>query len=282
MNEWALLIYTICVQAAVGGVFMLWVYYWKLSKMEESKTFLLYKVPLLVVSGLSLVGLVASFAHLGTPLNALNTLRHLGSSWMSREILLTGIFIALVCITTGLVFVQKKVNPHFLLVTFLVGLGTVFTMSAIYANTFVNGWNSINTYTSFYGTALVLGPVLGASMIVPMLRKENQELTQGLIKQSFYVAILGVAVQLVGLAVFSTGTFDINMINGATAAEALDGFQGTVALRWIVEVAGLALLGYVALASMKQKVSFSLVHVVLAVLVVAEGISRYVFYTIGS
>ena len=38
------------------------------------------------VGPLLVLGFVAAFFHLGDPFHALNTLRHLGSSWLSREL----------------------------------------------------------------------------------------------------------------------------------------------------------------------------------------------------
>jgi len=108
MHEWALLIFTICLQAAIGGVVMLALFYKKISALGEEKTYQIFKLPLIVFASLSVIGLAASFAHLGTPLNALNTIRNFGSSWMSREIVFTGLFIAAVFVTLALALARKK------------------------------------------------------------------------------------------------------------------------------------------------------------------------------
>ncbi|PLR77451.1 cyclic nucleotide-binding protein [Bacillus sp. V3-13] len=281
MHEWALLIFTVCMQAAIGGMLMLWLFYRKLAKMGGEKTFVMMRIPLLVIAGLSIIGLGASFAHLGAPSNAFNTIRHLGFSWMSREILMTGLFIGAACVTTALAFVQKKVNPWLLLVSALIGLIDIYCMAAIYANTLVSGWHSINTFTSFYGTAFVLGPVLAASFIAPLLREKRSEAeANGLVKYAFYMAIFGIAVQVVGVALFSSSMPEVNMISGTNAMTGLEAYQGTVALRWIIEVAGVGVLGYLSMAN--RKVSLSFAYVALAALVFAEGMSRYVFYVLGS
>ncbi|QED49460.1 dimethyl sulfoxide reductase anchor subunit family protein [Cytobacillus dafuensis] len=282
MNEWALLIFTVCMQAAIGGTIMLAIFYKKISETGEEQTFLVMKMPLVVFAGLSLVGLGASFAHLGAPENALNAIRHLGSSWMSREILATGLFIGAISVTTVLGFVQKKVNLWLLLIASIIGIVDIFFMGAIYANSLVSGWNSINTYTSFIGTAIVLGPVLAASLIVPILRKkENQTLAQHFVKYSFSISILGIAVQLVGLALFPTVVPEVNMIAGTNAIATLEGYQGTVALRWIIEVIGVGLLGYLSI-SKNKKVSLSFAYIALAAIFLAEGMSRYMFFVLGS
>ncbi|EKN63261.1 DMSO reductase anchor subunit [Schinkia azotoformans MEV2011] len=277
MHEWPLLIFTVCMQAAIGGMLMLWLFYKKISDSGKEKTYAAMRMPLFIIAGLSLIGLIASFAHLGTPTNAFNTIRNIGSSWMSREILVTGMFIAAVFITAGLAIVQKKVNPNLLLVSTLIGLVDIYCMAAIYAKTLVSGWNSINTFTSFYGTALVLGPVLAVSFIAPALKEK----AQSLIKYSFYIAMAGIAIQLIGLALFGTVMPEVNMITGVNAMTELAGYQGTVALRWIIEVIGVGVLGFMAMATNK-KVSLSFAYLALAAIILAEGMSRYVFYVLGS
>lgn len=282
MHEWPLLIFTVCLQAAIGGTFMLWAFHKKISSLGEEKAFKIMRTPLVVIVVLSIIGLAASFTHLGSPGNALNTIRNLGTSWQSREILVTGLFIGAVCVTAGLAIVQKKVNRSLLLVSALIGLIDIYCMAAIYANTLVSGWNSINTYTSFFGTAIVLGPILAASFIIPMLgENETGELAQTLIKNSFIIALVGIAVQLVGVAVFSTAMPEVNMIAGTNALAALTGYSTTVALRWIVEIVGIAVLGYLTI-SKNKKMPLSFGYLALVVLFFAEGMSRYVFYVLGA
>ncbi|WP_019156055.1 dimethyl sulfoxide reductase anchor subunit family protein [Robertmurraya massiliosenegalensis] len=277
MHEWALLIFTVCVQIAIGGILTLAIFYKGINKLGEETGFKAMRIPLIVIAALSLIGLIASFAHLGTPSHALNSIRNLGSSWMSREILVTGLFIGAACVTAGLALVQKKVNQWLLIVSALIGLVDIYCMAMIYSNSLVSGWNSVNTFTSFYGTALVLGPVLVVSLLAPVLKEK----AQSLIKTAFYISLGGIALQLVGVALFGSVMPEVNMIEGTNALASLADYQTTVAIRWIIEVVGVAFLGYLSVAK-QQKVSFSLAYVALAVLLFAEGMSRYVFYVLGA
>lgn len=282
MHEWPLLIFTVCLQAAIGGMFMLAIFYKKIHELGEEKALKVMKAPLIVIIALSIIGLAASFTHLGTPGNAINTIRNLGSSWQSREILVTGLFIGAACLTLGLALVQKKVNVWLVIISTLIGLIDIYCMGAIYANTLVSGWNSINTYTSFFGTVIVLGPVLVATIIIPMLREEESKALAGsLAKYACVISILGVAVQLIGIALFSTTMHEVNMISGNNVLLSLDGYSGAVGLRWIIEVIGIGVLGYMTM-SKGRKISFSVAYIALAALFLAEGMSRYVFYVIGA
>jgi len=282
MHEWALLIFSICVQTAIGGMFMLWLYDRNIRKSGDETTFSVLKTPLIIIAVLSLIGLATSFAHLGAPSNAFNAIRNIGSSWMSREIVFTSAFIGAACITAGLAIVQKKINPVFLLVTAIIGFIDIYCMAAIYANSLISGWNSINTYLSFYGTAFILGAVLIASFTVPALRAKNMDETaKNLLKLSFYIALFGIALQLVGVALFPATMTDVNIMAATTAQASLEAYQGAIAIRWIVEVIGLILLGYLALSPVK-KTPIAVVFAALIVIGFAEGISKYVFYVLGS
>ncbi|MGG0716001.1 DmsC/YnfH family molybdoenzyme membrane anchor subunit [Robertmurraya massiliosenegalensis] len=277
MHEWALLIFTVCLQIAIGGILTLAIFYKGINKLGEETSFKAMRILLIVIAALSLVGLIASFAHLGTPSHALNSIRNLGSSWMSREILVTGLFIGAACVTAGLALIQKKVNHWLLIVSALIGLVDIYCMAMIYSNSLVSGWSSVNTFTSFYGTAFVLGPVLVASLLAPVLKDK----AQSLIKNAFYISLGGIALQLVGVALFGSVMPEVNMIEGTNALASLADYQTTVAIRWVIEVVGVGFLGYLSVAK-QQKVSFSLAYVALAVLVFAEGMSRYVFYVLGA
>lgn len=282
MSEWSLLIFTISIQAAIGAIFMLWIFQVKNRNKEDLDMFHLFKIPLIVIAGLSLVGLGASFTHLGTPTNALNTLRNVGSSWMSREILVTGMFIGLAVITSALAFYLKKITPWLLIVTALVGFVDVFCMASIYSNSLVGPWNSLHTFTSFYGTTLILGAVLAVALLTPTLYKKKMDLeAKQFLKISFTVALLGMAFQVIGIALFPATMTDINMIGGSAATIVLSSYKGMIASRWIISILGIALLGYLTISPYKKSFA-GLSFLALLVFVTSEGMSRYVFYLLGS
>ena len=277
MHEWPLLLFTVTIPAAVGSVLFLWLIHGKITKSGGNSVTVM-KLPLLVTVVVSFVGLIASFFHLGSPENAFNVLRGFGRSWMSNEIVFTGAFIALVCLTTGLLFVQKKVQPILLLITGIVGLVDIYCMASAYAVTRVNGWDHLNTYVVFYGTAFSLGPVLGASM---MLRTIKADQMKKVVKWAFLIGIFGVAIQVIGAAMFAGYTPEVQLITGESAAAKLESYSGMIGFRWAIEMLGLGVMGYLSLSS-KPKVSYSLVYAALLVFVAAEGMSRYVFYVLGA
>lgn len=277
MHEWALLIFTVAVPSSIGGMLFLWFAQNMLKKDNEIDLFKMMKWPLLAIAIISIIGLFASFFHLGKPIHALNAIRGLGSSWMSNEIVVTGLFIGLACLTAALAFYQKKINPALMLITGIVGLADIFCMAQLYSVTRVSGWDHINTFLVFYGTAFTLGPVLGASLLV--FSGHNDKL-QKIVNWAFFFSIIGVAIQVIGAAMFSSYVGEMNLIDTVTAAEKIHSYGGMIGIRWIIETVGLIGLGYLALFSTKK--NYTLIYATLAFLFIAEGMSRYVFYVLGA
>lgn len=277
MHEWALLIFTVCIPVAVGGFLFLGIFHKKISESEHGN-YKMMKLPLLVLTSLSILGLLASFFHLGKPSHAFYAIVGFGRSWMSNEILFTGAFIALACVTLGLAILKKKTNAVLLFLTAAVGLIDIYCMATAYAVTRVNGWSLLNTYLVFYGTVFTLGPILTVSLIGKQLNSEN---FKDMIKWAFVFSLLGIGIQALGTAVFSASSPAIELVQGTTAVEKLGAYNSMITTRWVIEVMGLAVFGFLAMSSIK-KINFSYITAVLAALVVAEGISRYLFYVLGA
>ncbi|MBC2721436.1 DmsC/YnfH family molybdoenzyme membrane anchor subunit [Desulfosporosinus sp.] len=80
--EWPLILFTVLGQIAIGIILMLW---WL--ARNRNLNIQLFKRGVHVSGGLLLIALLASLFHLGHPEAAYRALAHLGSSWLSREIL---------------------------------------------------------------------------------------------------------------------------------------------------------------------------------------------------
>lgn len=92
MHELPLLIFTLCLQGSVGVT--LWL---ALGCQYAVEGRVPARVALPAMAGafvLACVGLLASALHMGYPLNALNALRHVASSWLSREIVFASLYLA--------------------------------------------------------------------------------------------------------------------------------------------------------------------------------------------
>ena len=145
LDELSLIIFTLLAQMAAGmAVFSL---FFPLS------TFYLLSIGFLLgVAGL------ASIFHLGTPLNAWRTLNHLKKSWLSREILMFGLF--------GASWLACLVLPGMgKLPLTLSGLGLVYSMAQVYRFKAAPAWNTWRTPAAFFLSALVLGRGLTAAFV---------------------------------------------------------------------------------------------------------------------
>ncbi len=109
-------------------------------------------------------GGLISFLHLGRKRNAWRSVLHLKKSWLSREILVAGLFgFAWVC-NVGLARHAESGLARGLMA--LLGLGLVFSMSQVYRLRAVPVWNTWRTAAAFFLSAAVLG-ALGVNLAAP-------------------------------------------------------------------------------------------------------------------
>jgi DMSO reductase anchor subunit len=94
-------------------------------------------------------GLVALF-HLGTPMNAWRSVLHLKKSWLSREILMFGLFGGSWLIALALPGMGK-------LPFALCGIGLVYSMAQVYRLRSIQAWDTMRTHWAFIVSTVLLG-----------------------------------------------------------------------------------------------------------------------------
>jgi len=105
---------------------------------------------LIVIGGLiSAAGLIAFF-HLGTPSNAWRAVFHLKKSWLSREILMFGLFGLSVLLCLFLPGMGK-------LPLAFCGIGLIYSMAKVYRLRSIPAWETHQTLLTFTVSAVVLG-----------------------------------------------------------------------------------------------------------------------------
>jgi DMSO reductase iron-sulfur subunit len=110
------------------------------------------------------IGGIISFMHLGRKRNAWRAVIHLRKSWLSREILMAGLFGGAWAVTAGSQWFQKP-SPG-LWLTAILGLGLIYSMSRVYLLRAVPSWNSWRTPVVFFLSMTVLG-ALAINIAVP-------------------------------------------------------------------------------------------------------------------
>jgi len=162
MHEWPLIIFTLLIQSSVGiTLFTTLILISGADKLSAREKHRLALPAMLTAFIAGALGLIASTAHLGYPLNALHALSHFSSSWLSREIVFASAYLAALGLATLIALLTKRVTALLMVIAVAAGAVDIFCMSAIYVHASVVTWMHFNTYVMFGGTALTLGAVYG-------------------------------------------------------------------------------------------------------------------------
>jgi anaerobic dimethyl sulfoxide reductase subunit B (iron-sulfur subunit) len=198
---------------------------------------------LLAIGLLLLVGALISFLHLGRKRNAWRSVAHLRKSWLSREILIAGLFTAAWAVTATSQWLRILSPTPWLMA--ILGLGLIYCMSRVYQLRAVPGWNTWQTPAAFFLATVSLG-MLGVRLFLPL---------PGLI----YLMSLALVVEL-GLAL---------MCRSAMSREA-----GVLRVVFMV----LGILGAVLMAIVPTAVGVWMAPLVLSAVLVEEAVGRWQFY----
>jgi len=156
-TEWSLVFFTTVSQFAAGIMIAVLPFVFAKNHSNHAR---LKNTSFYVAAGLMMVALVLSFFHLNNPIQAVNALNNLGSSWLSREILFVSLFLFCLVLLNGILYFKNpgiKSYRSYILVTTLMGIVLVYTMSKLYMIPTVPAWNSASTLIEFYATALLIG-----------------------------------------------------------------------------------------------------------------------------
>jgi len=161
MKDRSLVVFTILSQTAVGAYFAFTlIHAWLLSQMDiESADLITYNILLAIILIMG-AGLLASFFHLGDPLNSWRAIRNLRSSWLSREILFALLFFVLLCFSTALQWLNvrsPRLQETILSLTLFVGLILIYSMAKVYSLRTIPSWDVSQTFAIFVLSSLLLG-----------------------------------------------------------------------------------------------------------------------------
>jgi len=269
MKEFALILFTFCLQAAIG----LMLFSVVSKELTRDKKF---KVAALASAVLSVVAILASLFHLGRPFAFLNSLANLGSSWLSNEALFAGIFTATAVVYALLLYLKPAKTVVLRIVGWagsLVGIVTIAAMAKVYTFTVVPVWQSLNTYVEFYATTVAVGGLLFLALSQKELRKEINGLV-GLI-------ILGaVFIQAAVASYYAIGLSQAGMA-AQSSVEILSGMGMALALKWLLILlgAGILLWPYASrLGQTNSNLGRGIVYLACIAVVMGQLIGRYIFY----
>jgi anaerobic dimethyl sulfoxide reductase subunit C (anchor subunit) len=195
-KEWALIINSLMLQLAVGTITLIALFRGFASGEASSEMAVnITTQGLFLVGPIGVAGIIAAFFHLGNPARAIRALSNIKTSWLSREIFFTNVFLGLWFITYALEFLGKP-NTLFLWLSVVAGFVALWSMASIYYVTKRPGWFSANTYVGFFGTAVIFGSASMALMLVGSGGEEQGDTSLLITASICAVAILCVRVVL--------------------------------------------------------------------------------------
>ena len=170
VREWALPVYTILMQLAVGAFAILWLIRQGAgSKFSQQEIDRIISNPLLVIAFTAAVAMGGAHFHLSKPFHSFLAVLNFKSSWLSREIVFSVLFLLLAMSVLYLTYFRTHRRQ---LITVLGWLATLFgtiliyCMARIYLIPTQVAWNSTSVIFSFYITSLMLGGMAIATLMV--------------------------------------------------------------------------------------------------------------------
>jgi len=276
LQEWALVLFTVLVQASIGAfVLIAWL---RLRGRDEAMD-AAYRKAVQVLVPVALVGLLASVLHLGRPLLAMTAMNHLSSSWLSREIFFTGSFFVLL-VASVVLDRMPEVRKVLYALTAIAGVEAVISMSMSYQMTMRPAWQGWGTHVAFVGTALLVGMGLAAGLIA-LFGRENPQVAANL------RLLLGGAVVVLVVGVVAYPLYLASLAGAGTAAEQTlhllrSDYLVALVLRWALTLAGgLVPLLFAWRRLATGRVTSGLVYTALAFMLAGEMVGRYLFYVTG-
>ncbi len=223
VREWALPVYTILMELAVGALLVLWVIRSVTGKkFSPDQIDRVLRNPLLVILVTVALAMIGAHFHLSRPLYSFYAIRNIRSSWLSREVLLTVIFFWSVVT----LWLYSRYRPHrrrliggLGWVTVLIGLALIYCMARIYLLPTQLAWNSATVIISFYWTALLLGCMAIACLLVLDLKfaevqKDDHIELRARVIDSTILWLAGISFVLAVLEMAMTGYQLQNMVRG--------------------------------------------------------------------
>lgn len=262
--------YTMLSQAAVGLIIMLWIGSLFIGKEIDSKR---ANKAFLTAAVFSVMAMIISTLHLGSPFKAMNSLNNLATSWLSREIVMTNLFF----LTTiwGVYVSRKRLSVKLpLLLGSIFGAFCVLCQAAIYAQTVFPAWSFGHAYVTFFAATLAMGSFLAVIFLLIDSKTENSAKVCLIYTLIATGAIIGVA----GFYSLFTAQLPEAGLAGYKSLELLQEYQLLFVLRWVCS--GIAIIG-LGIAAYQHRLTSGIIA--LAILaIIGETLNRVVFYGIAA
>lgn len=298
-NELPMIVFTVLAQMSVGAFVILGVVQVFASRRYGKDAVAMVADPALYAIGPTLVlGLAASMLHMHDVSNTFNVFRHLGSSWLSNEIVFGVTFAGLGFFFAGSQWFKwgsVRLRQALAVLTALVGLGLVYSMSMIYYSLLtIHAWHTWATPVQFFTTTFLLGALaVGAAFTVTVMWRKRSEHRAGRdlgdiqASEVLTTSLKGIAVSAIMLLGVEFLIIPLHISNlsaaGGVAAESAAVFSGIWFIsRLVLVFLGAGLLALFIFRSASARVNPRTLAVLttsaFALVLTGEFIGRFQFY----
>jgi anaerobic dimethyl sulfoxide reductase subunit C len=295
LTETPLVIFTIIAQMSAGSFVVLGLIHLLYLRTDPAVMDRVSDPALYAIGPLLVLGLAASTFHLGSPMRAANALGHLGSSWLSREILAGLVFAVLgaaFAVCQWRKWLPARLRQSLAVLVAITGMVLVYCIGRVYTLRTVPAWDTRYTMVRFYTTTFLLGSLaVGAALVIASLvraRRGNEDPASQLLILNSVRGIAAAGIVILGVKFISQQSYIGGLAtNHDPAARASmnilththGGFSLAAA---ILTFAGLAILGIFLAQLSRGKVGHRAVAGVaisaFTLILVGEVIARMLFY----
>ena len=257
VSELPLVIFTIIAQMSVGSFVVLGLIHLLAARSGRDLVDRVSDPALYAIGPILALGLILSMLHLGTPIRAINALGHLGTSWLSREILFGLLFAALggaFALCQWFRWLTPLLRQVLAGGAALVGLALIWSMTMVYRLPTVPAWDSWATPVRFFATTFLLGSMaVGAALVITAgMRRRGGVVADAGSNAVIMTSLRGIAigaiamlgVEFVALPLYLGSLGTAGSAASTTSADALAATYGAyAALQLVLVFLGVALLG---------------------------------------
>jgi anaerobic dimethyl sulfoxide reductase subunit C len=169
VREWALPVYTILMQLAVGALTILWlIRHLAASRFSSREIDRIFINPISVIVFTAVVAMGSAHFHLSKPFHSYLAILNFKTSWLSREIVFTILFFLILMSVLYLTYFKphrRALITSLGWLAILFGNILVYCMARIYLIPTQVAWNSTSVIFSFYTTSLILGSMTIVSLM---------------------------------------------------------------------------------------------------------------------
>jgi anaerobic dimethyl sulfoxide reductase subunit C (anchor subunit) len=296
LGEWPLIVFTILGQMSVGSFLVLIVihfYAQRKAGMEQADR--MSDIAFLAIGPVLILGLIGSIFHLNSPANAWAAIGNIDTSWLSREILF-GLLFGVVGGVFAILQWRKITTPTvrwvLAIIAALLGIGLVYSMTALYMLEIQPAWNSAATPILFATTTLLLGSMaVGAALVAnynylqrkdPDCAEVQCEILRGAMRGIAILAVLALGVELVVLPLYLGYLASVGGAGAASAAMYFGDYAVVFALRLVLVFLGAGVLGLFlyrnAVSPGRERFLAGFAYAAFAAVLIAEVMGRFLFY----